>query len=95
MEANLIAGTVGRRFAVFAGECYYAKGGLHDYAASFDTISDAVEFATQTTLTHPEVGAEVAEYEWWHVFDMEERKIVRCSEYQGYGTYNEAPRLDT
>ena len=93
-SASQVDSIVMRRFAVFAGPCYYASGGFHDYVGSFDTLEDAVAVAAATHQIHPEIDRQADDFEWWHIFDMTERKIVRRSECQGYGAPNDGPTLD-
>ena len=50
-DAAPIHGIVMRRFAVFGGECYYAKGGFHDYKRSLDTLDEAMDFFIERKLT--------------------------------------------
>ena len=85
---------VERRFLVFGGDVYYASGGFHDYVGSFDTLAEAERAATATHQVHPEINRQEDDFEWWHIFDMVEKKIVRISEYQGYGAPNDFPELD-
>lgn len=82
------------RFLVFGGDVYYASGGFHDYMGSFDTLEEAERFANATHQVHPKIDRQEDNYEWWHIFDMAERRIVKHSEFQGYGAPNGPPRLD-
>ena len=93
-ESVPVHAVVMRRFAVFAGPCYYASGGLHDYIGSFDTLSEAESVAAETHQIHPEIDRQEDDFEWWHIFDMDERRIVKRSEFQGYGAPNDDPTLD-
>lgn len=68
-----------KRYWVFAGDVCYARGGMIDYVASFDSVLDAIDFA-------------VAEYQdeenfatWYHVFDSVGKCIVVQSHYQAHG----------
>ncbi len=68
-----------RRFCVFAGADYYPSGGWHDFRASRDTLEQAVQAAEKL------MEDEFLQYSWWQVFDMDQRRIVAQSQYQGYG----------
>lgn len=83
-----------RRFAVFGGACYYACGGFHDYIGSFDTLEEAEWIATLTHEIHPDIDRQEDNFEWWHIFDMTERAIVKTSECQAHGAPDASPRLD-
>jgi hypothetical protein len=73
-----------KRYLIFGGEIYYAKGGFHDFLSSHDSLSDAVLCARQYDDN---------EVEWWHIFDSEARTIVAHSDGQAYCADDEAPRL--
>jgi hypothetical protein len=73
-----------KRFLVFGGEIYYAKGGFHDFLSSHDTLEAAVQCAQQYDDT---------DVEWWHIFDATTGTIVAHSDGEAYGTDDEAPHL--
>lgn len=54
-----------KRFWVFAGESYYAEGGMADYIGQFDNIADAIK-----------AGLTAEDASWWHVLDTKSMKIV-------------------
>ena len=55
------------RYLLFGGEFYYAKGGGNDFIGSGYVIDDIG-------------GAEdLDKFDWWHVFDTEDCKIVAAS----------------
>lgn len=56
-----------KRFVVFGGDIFYAFGGFADYAGSFGSRQEAIDFARES-LSY--------ESEWWQVFDMAERVLV-------------------
>jgi hypothetical protein len=62
-----------KRYLLFAGPEYYASGGFHDFADSFATQLEARQ------------AAESMSVDWWHVFDVETRKIVLWGEGHAYG----------
>jgi hypothetical protein len=63
-----------KRYWLFAGECYYASGGIHDFEGSFDSAAEA------------EAGAQKFEYDqWYHVVDITTGQIVSGTKYQAYG----------
>ena len=68
-----------KRYWMFAGNDYYATGGMHDFGGSFDSVAEAEEGAK--TLLVP--------CEWYHVVDITTRQIVAGTRHQAYG----APKL--
>lgn len=52
------------RFWLFAGDYQYPVGGMRDYVDSFEFLSDAVD------------RARTKKYEWFHIFDSEEKKVL-------------------
>jgi hypothetical protein len=74
-----------RRFCIFGGPDYYPRGGWHDFRASRDTLEEAVQ-AGEKLLVNPS-----GDYNWWHVFDLQERRVVAQSKYQGYGAPDSFP----
>jgi hypothetical protein len=68
-----------KRFLLFAGEIYYASGGFHDLIGSFDSLEEAVSDAENDA---PEVSGF---RQWWHVFDLDARKVVAQSEKKPHG----------
>jgi hypothetical protein len=73
-----------KRYLIFGGENYYAKGGFHDFLSSHDNLGAAALCAQQYD------GYDV---EWWHIFDSETKTIVAHSDGQAYGADDAAPRL--
>ena len=67
-----------KRYWLFAGNDYYATGGMHDFRDCFDSVAQA------------EASAEKLECEeWFHVVDITTGQIVAGTKYQAYG----APQL--
>jgi hypothetical protein len=62
-----------KRYLLFAGPEYYASGGFHDFINCFASPSEARQ------------AAESMRVDWWHVFDVETRKIVLWGEGHAYG----------
>ena len=79
--------TTPRRYCVFAGADYYPSGGWHDFRASRDTLEEAVQAAEAL------MEDEFLQCSWYHVFDMDQRRVVAKSQYQGYGAPNALPDL--
>lgn len=82
---------VTRRFVLLGGQdCYYARGGFHDFLSSHDTLSEAV--------AKGKAGEAAKRYadqlEWWHVWDCQQNTVVACSKTQAYGAPNGPPVLD-
>lgn len=67
------------RYQLFAGNCYYAAGGGHDYQGSAKTVDDLVA----SSVLIDSDGFE--SFGWWHVFDIETRQIVCGSKQQAHG----------
>lgn len=55
------------RYLVFAGSCCYPDGGMNDWYATCETFGDAME--TVNLLN-------TRSYDWYHIFDVEDRTIV-------------------
>ena len=52
------------KYHLFAGNTYYAKGGVHDYQMSSDSIEGLVKFF--------EASVEGGEYwDWYHIIDSD------------------------
>jgi hypothetical protein len=78
--------TTPRRYCVFAGNDYYPAGGWHDFRLSRDTLEQAVAAAEELM--------EELQLSWWQIFDLDQRRIVAQSQYQGYGAPNAFPDLN-
>jgi hypothetical protein len=78
--------TTPRRYCVFAGADYYPAGGWHDFRLSRDTLGEAVGSAEELM--------EELQLSWYHVFDLDQRRVVAQSQYQGYGAPNAIPDLN-
>lgn len=61
-----------KRFVVFRGDYYYPSGGWDDFAASFDTVEEALEF----TRTPNVVNRIVLHYDWYQIIDLNTGKVV-------------------
>ena len=76
-----------RRYWLFAGDVYYACGGIHDLHATYATLAEA------TAAAQAWEGARAfLPYTWWHVIDQVTGAILAASAAQGYGA--EWPRPD-
>lgn len=67
-----------KRYWLFAGNDYYATGGMHDFRDSFDSVQEAEASAKKLECE-----------EWFHVVDITTGQIVLGTKYQAYG----APQL--
>lgn len=56
-----------KRFWLFAGECYYAKGGLNDFVDWFDSLEEAL------------ASFEKTDDEWYQVMDINCHQCVARS----------------
>lgn len=52
------------RFLLFFGLEYYPEGGWKDCRGGFDSVADAVQFATNH------------DPDWWHVVDLKDNVIL-------------------
>jgi hypothetical protein len=68
-----------QRYWLFAGDVYYACGGIHDLHATYATLDEA-RAAAAAWLTD-----ERALYSWWHVIDAQTGTILAASAQQGHG----------
>ena len=62
-----------KKFLVFGGEHYYARGGWQDLKGECDTLDEAVAIGR------------LKGNDWWHVVNTETRAIVTGSLSQSYG----------
>ena len=73
-----------KRYLIFGGEIYYAKGGFHDFLSSHDNLGAAALCAQHY---------DQYDVEWWHILDTETKTIVALSDGQAYGAEDDAPLL--
>lgn len=66
------------KYYLFGGERYYAAGGMHDLIY----VSDSIEkiWAFIKTIKEPTYEGSG----WWHLYDMQQQKIIACSVLQPY-----------
>ena len=71
------------RYLLFgSNEFYYAQGGAHDLLGAGDSIDDLSSSAILQPTGKPD------EICWWHIFDIEEKRIISGSDEQPYGAPN-------
>jgi len=75
--------SVMKRYLLFAGHCYYARGGCHDFIGSFDTT----EQATERAIAEEAKTSGGPSIDWWHVLDRDAMTIMASSEVQAFGGY--------
>jgi len=63
------------RYWLFAGECYYAKGGMNDLVRSYKSLRDANDGAKSID----------EEEDWWQIMDSKMGVVVMQSTSQAYG----------
>jgi hypothetical protein len=71
-----------KRFVLFAGEHYYAKGGAADLVGSFDTLEQAraaLDSETTERWGDQVVIADAKGDVWWHIYDQVAGGIVDSS----------------
>jgi hypothetical protein len=81
--------SIARRFALLGGQCYYARGGLHDFLSSHDTAEEAIQEARRLSSLNT-----MDEIEWWHVWDCSTNSVAAMSESQAHGANDTWPKLD-
>lgn len=67
-----------KRFLLFSGDAYYPKGGFWDCNLSFDTVQEAVSFATTKNNDY-------FDQDWYHVVDTKTMKVVANGGESCYG----------
>ena len=65
-----------KRYWLFGGENYYAKGGIHDFIASTDYLELLV---SQAKKLNP------SEIDWYHIVDSDTGNIILKSNCQAFG----------
>lgn len=65
------------RYWLFAGDTYYACGGMHDFQGAYKSI---------------ELARQHAFFEWWHVWDTVDHKCVAASERQPFNAPRYPPK---
>jgi hypothetical protein len=77
-----------RRYCIFAGPDYYPSGGWHDFRLSRDTLEEAKKAAEELS------SGDGFTLDWWQIFDLQERRVVAQSRYQGYGAPESFPDVN-
>lgn len=78
-----------RRFLLLGGENYYARGGMHDFISSHDTLDDAVRSA-HAAEDAPKFSDQI---DWWHVWDCQKNCVAACGKSCAYGVSEPQPEL--
>ena len=63
---------------LFAGETYYACGGINDLMKVDSDIEALQQFISERQKTY--------DAEWWHIYDSVAGELVRGSKEQAYGS---------
>lgn len=66
-----------KRYWLFGGCVFYAKGGIHDFIDSSDNTKEIWQIIKQKFSPDDE-------YSWFHIVDSKTGKIVARSEVQGH-----------
>ncbi|NOX95107.1 MAG: hypothetical protein GXP04_08420 [Alphaproteobacteria bacterium] len=71
-----------KRFIVFAGISYYARGGMEDFQGDFDTLEEAIENTPTKYDDRWDVDNEPIweSIHWWHVLDTETGRVEHVAE---------------
>lgn len=67
------------RYVLFGGDTYYAQGGIHDYlgeSESLDSLKDSEVLKNWGRRDG---------LDWWHIYDIQERRIVAGTTQQAHG----------
>lgn len=75
-----------KRYLLFGGEYFYARGGWHDSLGDFDLVEDAA--AKGRELRAIDEIPSTPFVEWWHVIDTETGEIVAGTYQQALGAKN-------
>ena len=71
------------RYLIFAGYVWYPEGGFKDFNKSSESLFDSMIHAKRLVFTYYDVDKMThigPEYDWCHVVDKTENKIVfRCN----------------
>lgn len=59
------------KFLLFAGTCYYARGGFNDFIGAYATAEEAIAKYENIHGTYDEKEEIQGKYEWCHVVDIE------------------------
>lgn len=73
-----------KRFSIFGGQFYYARGGFNDLVGNADTLDIAL--IEVETLMGRRYESETPPYvEWWQIVDMTTGEIVKASPHTPHG----------
>jgi hypothetical protein len=65
-----------KRYAVFAGETYYPRGGMEDFKESFDDFLEAIAHMHDIAGRYAKQDGKYDKYDWGHVADMTTGEII-------------------
>ena len=71
-----------KRFIVFGGEMYYAKGRFNDLISSHDTLEEAQKAATDSMSPECRKPSEI--FDWYQIYDSDLGEVVEKSTDQAY-----------
>ena len=77
-----------KRYWLFGGEYYYAKGGLHDFVTESNNLSQLNSHA-QIIENYGEILYDT--FDWWHIVDIKTMKILTGSTCQAHGAEDLEP----
>lgn len=69
-----------KRYLVFGGQCFYARGGFKDLIADAQTASWGRARALEIIAEAQSPGSSSEPLEWWHVVDLHTGEIVDQSD---------------
>ena len=71
-----------KRYWLFGGENYYAKGGMHDFIIDLDELERLKKQASQLYNT---ILPREENVDWWHIIDSESGRFVAGTITQPWG----------
>ncbi len=75
------------RYLLFAGEYYYPSGGAHDLIGVTDSVESAQIVARDITMMKRRGSSwPYQKYDWAHVYDTADRKVVFDAQVDGSPT---------
>lgn len=69
------------RVLLFAGESYYAKGGMNDFQGIFADV-DSAKLIVDANAT---CGSGYYAWDWWQIIDQNTLEVLARSEWQAHG----------
>ena len=84
-----------KRYLLFGGDDYYARGGFHDFITSSDDLEELELLAVcldNISWQHESGYGDYLTIKWYHIFDSKDKKIVSADGY-AHGANKDKPDL--